>query len=91
MSHTQSTTEMTSKSSELLNAMKNHALNVIETEAADWAISSYVILATDFWPVTIEVYADREWNFVYKLSDAAGMYTAETIDRAASVLAAALS
>jgi hypothetical protein len=91
MLHTQDTTEMVQKSSSLLNAMKNHALNVIEAEAADWAISTYMMLATDFWPVTVEVYADRDWNFVYKLSDAAGMYTAETIDRAASVLAAVLS
>lgn len=84
------TTAYNELSSDLLNAMKNHALRTLEENAADWAISTYTICAVDMTPINLSVYADSNWNFVYQMSDPDGVYAAETIDKAASVLAAAL-
>jgi hypothetical protein len=88
--YTQDTPEYNEMSRNLLNAMKNHALNILEDEDAQWALSTYTVLAVDFTAINLTVYADSNWNFVYQMSDENGTAAFETIDRAASVLAAAL-
>jgi hypothetical protein len=88
--YNQSTPEYNEKSRNLLSAMNNHALNIMEESGKQYGVSEYTMLAIDFTRIDIRVYVNRNWDFLYQMSDENGTAAFETIDRAASVLAAAL-